>query len=94
MIIFLKGNLSDGFVAFGPYSDFDVCAETHNLEEGWMMELKKQDFGKCPNCDSDDTVAYGINEFGTQDVSCNNCSAYWQETWVLAGIANLTVDDE
>lgn len=37
--IFLKGNVSEGFRAFGPYEDADEAMDLHDGEEGWMMEL-------------------------------------------------------
>jgi len=41
MIIFLKGNLSEGFQAFGPYEDWDECFKIHENEDGWGMTLVK-----------------------------------------------------
>ncbi len=38
-VIFLAGNLSEGFSARGPYVDHDTCAFAHDCEEGWMMTL-------------------------------------------------------
>jgi hypothetical protein len=38
-VIFLKGNMSDGFSAFGPYSSYDHASSTHDGDEGWMMSL-------------------------------------------------------
>jgi hypothetical protein len=37
--MFLAGNVTEGFRAFGPYSSFDEAAEIHDFEEGWIMEL-------------------------------------------------------
>lgn len=38
--IFLRGNLSDGFRAFGPYEDFDTAAAAHEGDEGWILSLE------------------------------------------------------
>lgn len=37
--IFLAGNLSDGFRAFGPYASAAEAADAHEYEEGWIMGL-------------------------------------------------------
>jgi len=37
--IFLRGNVSEGFTAVGPYEDMDEAASAHDLEEGWLMSL-------------------------------------------------------
>jgi hypothetical protein len=37
--IFLKGNLSEGFEAYGPYRNFDEASAAHEFEEGWVMVL-------------------------------------------------------
>lgn len=41
MFIFLAGNLSDGFRAFGPYMSFDEACWAHDGQEGWVMEVSK-----------------------------------------------------
>ncbi len=38
-VIFLKGNISEGYVAYGPYEDMDEADSAHNMEEGWLMTL-------------------------------------------------------
>lgn len=38
--VFLGGNLSDGFQAFGPYASASEAAEAHDMEEGWIMSLQ------------------------------------------------------
>ena len=43
MFIFLAGNISDGFKAYGPYSTFDDVCEFHDMNEGWVMELSYPD---------------------------------------------------
>jgi len=40
MIIWLYGNLSEGFVAYGPYASWEDCFEAHDGDEGWGMELR------------------------------------------------------
>ena len=37
--IFMKGNLTDGYVPYGPYPDVDACADSHVGHDGWMMGL-------------------------------------------------------
>jgi len=37
--IFLKGNLTEGFDAYGPYRNFDEASAAHEFEEGWVMML-------------------------------------------------------
>lgn len=37
--IFLQGNLTEGFDAFGPYKSFDEASAAHEFEEGWVMTL-------------------------------------------------------
>jgi hypothetical protein len=39
--IFLKGNISEGFKALGPYEDHDEAAECNDSEDGWIMGLEK-----------------------------------------------------
>jgi len=41
-VIFLRGNISEGFKAFGPYESFDAAAAAHALDEGWLMELHSE----------------------------------------------------
>ena len=36
--IFLSGNVSEGFAAYGPYEIEEVFSK-HDGEEGWVMEL-------------------------------------------------------
>lgn len=36
----LVGNLSEGFVAYGPYDSFDEACEAHDGEESWVMTLE------------------------------------------------------
>ena len=38
--IMLEGNLTEGFVAYGPYESFDVAADAHEFCEGWVMEMR------------------------------------------------------
>jgi hypothetical protein len=38
-VIFLKGNISEGFMAYGPYEDMDEADNAHMSEEGWLMTL-------------------------------------------------------
>jgi hypothetical protein len=40
--IFLAGNLSDGFEAYGPYSDLEEAFLNHPGEKGWGMTLVKK----------------------------------------------------
>ncbi len=37
--IFLAGNVSEGFRAYGPCKDFDEAAEKFDGVEGWVMDL-------------------------------------------------------
>jgi len=39
MFVFLRGNISDGFEAYGPYLDFDDACGVNEGEEGWVMSL-------------------------------------------------------
>ena len=36
----LEGNLTEGFVAYGPYESFDIAAHAHEFCEGWLMEMR------------------------------------------------------
>lgn len=38
--VFIAGNLSEGYVAYGPYESMCHASEAHDLDEGWMMELR------------------------------------------------------
>ena len=38
--IFMAGNLSDGYVAFGPYDAFDDAADAHEWQDGWIMDVQ------------------------------------------------------
>jgi hypothetical protein len=37
--IYLAGNVSEGFKAFGPFKSFDEACEECEGVEGWVMEL-------------------------------------------------------
>lgn len=37
--VWMQGNLSDGFHAFGPYASVDEAFAAHDGEEGWVMTL-------------------------------------------------------
>lgn len=37
--IWLNGNLSEGFAAFGPYESMDEACAMHDGDEGWAMTL-------------------------------------------------------
>lgn len=39
MFVFLAGNLSEGYKAYGPYSSLEYACEYHAFDEGWVMEL-------------------------------------------------------
>lgn len=39
--IFLRGNVSEGFQAVGPYPTFSECCHQNDAVEGWVMELHK-----------------------------------------------------
>ena len=47
MFIFLSGNLSDGFVAIGPYETWDDAVNVHGKAEDRMMELISPRKDKC-----------------------------------------------
>lgn len=38
-VVFLKGNVSDGFCVIGPYPSWDTAFQAHETEEGWFMTL-------------------------------------------------------
>lgn len=38
--IFLRGSISDGFQAVGPYPTFGECCHQNDNVEGWVMELR------------------------------------------------------
>lgn len=40
-VIYLNGNLSEGFIAFGPYENFDAACDAHDFEQGWIMTLNE-----------------------------------------------------
>jgi hypothetical protein len=39
MFIWLLGNISDGYTAYGPYDTFDECCYEHDGDDGWIMQL-------------------------------------------------------
>jgi hypothetical protein len=39
--IFMSGNLSEGYMAHGPYPSLGEVAAAHEGEEGWIMTLNK-----------------------------------------------------
>lgn len=41
-VIFLKGNLSEGYTAFGPYPDHVDAWVAHDHQEGWTMTLSEK----------------------------------------------------
>lgn len=41
--IFIRGNLTDGLRAFGPYPTPDEALEANDGYEGWMMDLQTPD---------------------------------------------------
>lgn len=43
MVIWLSGNLSEGFRAFGPYSSMDEAFDAHDGQDGWAMTMTKND---------------------------------------------------
>lgn len=38
-VIWLGGNLSEGYTAHGPYAGMDEAADAHDNEEGWLLTL-------------------------------------------------------
>lgn len=38
-VVFVAGNLSEGYTIYGPYESFDDAADAHEFEEGWIMSL-------------------------------------------------------
>jgi len=43
MFIVMVGNLSEGYVAYGPYATFGDAAEAHDSEECWIMEVTNKE---------------------------------------------------
>ena len=43
MYIALIGNISEGYVAYGPYATFGEASDKHTFEMGWIMQVKKVD---------------------------------------------------
>jgi hypothetical protein len=43
MFIVMAGNLSEGYVAYGPYATFDDAANAHVYEECWIMEVTNKE---------------------------------------------------
>lgn len=41
--IFMKGNLSEGYIAFGPFEDIEDAFTEYDFEEGWIMTLHLPD---------------------------------------------------
>jgi hypothetical protein len=39
MFVFLAGNMSEGYVAYGPYSSLDYALDNCDGMEGWVMEM-------------------------------------------------------
>lgn len=37
--IFMSGNLSEGYKAYGPYPSLGEVSEAHAMEDGWIMTL-------------------------------------------------------
>jgi hypothetical protein len=50
MFVFLAGNMSEGYQAYGPYDDIGFALDIHEFEEGWVMELHRH-----PNNRSDES---------------------------------------
>jgi predicted RNA-binding Zn-ribbon protein involved in translation (DUF1610 family) len=73
--IFLKGNISEGFTAYGPYESICEALEEHDGEDGWGMSLENKDPSKdsCPNCGSLIMVQVG------QDVNLYQCDVCGHE---------------
>ena len=40
-VIWLGGNLSEGFRACGPYDSMDMAFDAHDGEDGWAMTLNE-----------------------------------------------------
>jgi len=40
MFVWLSGNLSDGYTAYGPYLSFSECCDAHDGDDGWIMKLE------------------------------------------------------
>jgi len=38
--VFLKGNLSEGWIAYGPYQDIHQALDAHMDEEGWALTMQ------------------------------------------------------
>ena len=43
MYIALIGNISEGYVAYGPYATFGEASDKHTFEMGWIMQVKNVD---------------------------------------------------
>ena len=39
MVVFLTGNLSDGFTAYGPYEEWEDAFADNEGVDGWGMEM-------------------------------------------------------
>lgn len=57
--IYLAGNISEGFEAYGPMDSFDDVCEIFDGMEGWVMELKDPESVR-PTPASDPIVDSGI----------------------------------
>lgn len=47
--IFLMGNLSEGFMACGPYAGMGQAFDIHDGDEGWGMSLNASDLSEDNN---------------------------------------------
>jgi hypothetical protein len=40
--VFLVGNLSTGYMAYGPYESLGEACDAHDFEDGWVMQVHKK----------------------------------------------------
>ena len=51
----------------------------------------ERELNHCPVCKSDDIHYVGHFEHGVQQVSCDACTAVWQELWEYSGVVLVEV---
>lgn len=59
-VVFLTGNLSEGFEAHGPYGSMDEACDVHTGDEGWLMTLNMDKMLK--NIPNHNTIPFPIKK--------------------------------
>lgn len=89
--IFLAGNPSEGFAAYGPYPDWDTAADRHDGWDGWVMSVEphpddaglatvvfqwSEEWGECYDCGLPAAFMVGPDTaFTAEGLRCAVCAA-------------------